>query len=96
MTTVAEDTRRVEELRLLEAESVHIIREVVAEFALLQAEGFFDRLGDARCGRLALRRAGKVESDSGQDRDCHGPECRAHEVAPEPEQAKVVVLVGRM
>ena len=31
MTTVAEDTRRVEELRLLEAESVHIIREVVAE-----------------------------------------------------------------
>ena len=31
MTTVAEDTRHVEELRLLEAESVHIIREVVAE-----------------------------------------------------------------
>jgi sulfate adenylyltransferase subunit 2 len=31
MTTVAEDARRVEELRLLEAESVHIIREVVAE-----------------------------------------------------------------
>jgi sulfate adenylyltransferase subunit 2 len=31
MTIVAEDTRRVEELRLLEAESVHIIREVVAE-----------------------------------------------------------------
>ncbi|MDT5360603.1 MAG: hypothetical protein QOC69_2365, partial [Mycobacterium sp.] len=26
MTTVAEDTRHVEELRLLEAESVHIIR----------------------------------------------------------------------
>jgi sulfate adenylyltransferase subunit 2 len=31
MTTFAEDTRHVEELRLLEAESVHIIREVVAE-----------------------------------------------------------------
>ncbi|MDT5069587.1 MAG: sulfate adenylyltransferase subunit 2 [Mycobacterium sp.] len=31
MTTITEDTRRVEELRLLEAESVHIIREVVAE-----------------------------------------------------------------
>jgi sulfate adenylyltransferase subunit 2 len=31
LTTITEDTRRVEELRLLEAESVHIIREVVAE-----------------------------------------------------------------
>jgi sulfate adenylyltransferase subunit 2 len=31
MTSIAEDTRHVEELRLLEAESVHIIREVVAE-----------------------------------------------------------------
>jgi sulfate adenylyltransferase subunit 2 len=31
LTTITEDTRRVDELRLLEAESVHIIREVVAE-----------------------------------------------------------------
>ena len=43
--TVQTETRRVDELRLLEAEAVHIIREVVAELraagaAVLRRQGF--------------------------------------------------------
>ena len=36
-TTESTEAKRVDELRLLEAEAVHIIREVVAELAALLA-----------------------------------------------------------